>query len=199
MEYNTKRTSLTIPEYGRHVQNMINHAITIEDTQEQQECVDNIIHFMGQMNPHLRDVKDFTHKLWDHLHIMSDFKLNIKSPYKKPEIETLTAKPGKMDYPKNKIRFSYYGNTISNMINTAKKMKDPEQGILTGMIANQMKKSYILFNQNSVDNNIIKLHLKQLSDNELTLDEDFQFIRSSSLRQNKKPNHKKKNYKKKNK
>ena len=85
------------------------------------------------------------------------------------------------------------------MINKAKKMKDPEKGILTGMIANLMKKSYILFNQNSFDNNIIKLHLKQLSDNELTLDEDFQFIRSSSLRQNKKPNHKKKNYKKKNK
>ncbi len=199
MEYNTKRKSLIIPEYGRHVQNMINHAITIKNKKEQQECVENIIHFMGQMNPHLRDVKEFTHKLWDHLHIMSGLKLDIKSPYKKPELETLTAQPDKMNYPKNRIRFSYYGNTIPKMINTAKKMKDPEKSILTGMIANQMKKSYILFNQNSVDNNIIKLHLKQLSDNELTLDDDFQFIRSSSLRQNKKPTHKKKTYKKKNK
>ena len=70
--------------YGRHVQNMINHALTIKDEKEQQECVDAIIAFMGQMNPHLRDVKEFTHKLWDHLHIMSDFKLNVKSPYPIP-------------------------------------------------------------------------------------------------------------------
>ena len=201
MEYNTKREPLTIPEYGRHVQKMISHAITISDKAEQQKCVDAIITFMGQMNPHLRDVKEFTHKLWDHLHIMSDFKLDIESPYEKPEIEKLEEKPERMNYPKNKIRFSYYGNTIPNMIATAISMKGTEKEILTGMIANQMKKSYILFNQGSVDNKTIKLHLNQLSEGNLTLAEDFQFIRSASVRQNtgkanKKPQ-KKKNYKKK--
>ena len=201
MEYNTKREPLTIPEYGRHVQKMISHAVAINDKAEQQKCVDAIITFMGQMNPHLRDVKEFTHKLWDHLHIMSDFKLDIESPYTKPEIAKLEERPEKMTYPGNKIRFSYYGNTIEIMIATAIKMDADKKEIMTGMIANQMKKSYILFNASSVDNNMIRLHLKQMSDNQLTLADDFEFIRSASVRQgggnSKKKTQKKKNYKKK--
>ena len=201
MEYNTEREQLIIPEYGRHVQKMINHATTLSDKVEQQKCVDAIISFMGQMNPHLRDVKEFTHKLWDHLHIMSDFKLDIESPYAKPEIAKLEERPEKMTYPGNKIRFSYYGNTIETMISTAIKMDADKKEIMTGMIANQMKKSYILFNASSVDNNMIRLHLKQMSDNQLTLADDFEFIRSASVRQNtgkaNKQKQKKKNYKKK--
>ena len=201
MEYNTEREQLIIPEYGRHVQKMINHATTLSDKVEQQKCVDAIIAFMGQMNPHLRDVKEFTHKLWDHLHIMSDFKLEIESPYAKPEIAKLEERPEKMTYPGNKIRFSYYGNTIETMIATAIKMDADKKEIMTGMIANQMKKSYILFNASSVDNNMIRLHLKQMSDNQLTLADDFEFIRSASVRQNtgkaNKKTQKKKNYKKK--
>jgi len=205
MQYNTKREHLTIPEYGRHVQKMINHAISIPTKKEQQECVDAIIAYMGHMNPHLRDVKEFTHKLWDHLHIMSNFSLEVTSPYPKPQIEKLAEKPSAVQYPGKKIKFSYYGGTIPEMIKTAIMLKDPEKEIMTGMIANQMKKSYILFNESSVDNNIIKLHLKQLSDGALTLADDFQFIRSASVRQernNKKNSGKrklfKKNYKKSN-
>ena len=200
MEYNTEREHLIIPEYGRHVQRMIAHATSLTDKAEQQKCVDAIIAFMGQMNPHLRDVKEFTHKLWDHLHIMSDFKLDVKSPYPKPEIEKLEERPEKMTYPVNKIKFSYYGNTIQTMIEEGLKMEGEEKTIMTGMIANQMKKSYILFNESSVDNNMIRLHLKQMSNNQLTLADDFEFIRSASVRQgissNKKSNGKKKNYKK---
>ena len=201
MQYNTQKKNLKMPEYGRHVQDMINHAISLSEKKEQQKCVDSIIAFMGQMNPHLRDVKEFTHKLWDHLHIMSNFQLDVKSPYPKPEIEKLTSKPDKMQYPGANIKFSYYGRTIPNMIDTALKLKGPEKEIMTGMIANQMKKSYILFNESSVDNNVIKLHLKQLSNNELILADDFEFIRSASVRQgganHKKNNGKKKNFKKK--
>jgi hypothetical protein len=201
MEYNTAKDHLTMPEYGRHVQTMINHAISLTDKKEQQECVDAIITFMGQMNPHLRDIKEFTHKLWDHLHIMSDFKLNLESPYTKPEMEKLAKKPGQMKYPGNKIKFSYYGSTIPTMIEKALTLKGNEKEIITGMIANQMKKSYILFNESSVDNNIIRLHLKQLSDGGLELSDDFQFIRSASVRpigvnNNKKNNGKKKTFKK---
>ena len=200
MEYNTEREHLIIPEYGRHVQRMIAHATSLTDKAEQQKCVDAIIAFMGQMNPHLRDVKEFTHKLWDHLHIMSDFKLDVKSPYPKPEIEKLEERPEKMTYPGNKIKFSYYGNTIQTMIEEGLKLEGEEKTIMTGMIANQMKKSYILFNESSVDNNMIRLHLKQMSNNQLTLADDFEFIRSASVRQgissNKKSNGKKKNYKK---
>tara|TARA_B100000945_G_C20420004_1_gene617416 strand:+ start:2082 stop:2696 length:615 start_codon:yes stop_codon:yes gene_type:complete len=194
MQYNTVKDQLTIPEYGRHVQTMINHAVSINDKKKQQKCVDSIITFMGQMNPHLRDVKEFTHKLWDHLHIMSDFKLNVNSPYPKPEMEKLAEKPDPMKYPGNKIKFSYYGKTIPNMIETALTLSGSEKEIMTGMIANQMKKSYILFNESSVDNNIIKAHLKQLSNGRLELANDFEFIRSASVRQG--GNHYKKNKKK---
>ena len=98
---------------------MISHALTLKDKDKQQKCVDAIIKFMGQMNPHLRDIKEFSHKLWDHLHIMSNFELDLDSPYPKPEAEKLKEKPKRMSYPKNKIRFSYYGNTISSMIDVA--------------------------------------------------------------------------------
>ena len=201
MEYNTTKDHLTMPEYGRHVQTMINHAISLTDKKQQQECVDAIITFMGQMNPHLRDVKEFTHKLWDHLHIMSDFQLNVQSPYPKPELEKLSEKPVAMKYPGNKIKFSYYGSTIPDMIAAALVIDGTEKEIMTGMIANQMKKSYILFNESSVDNNIIRLHLKQLSNGNLVLADDFQFIRSASVRpvgsnNNKKNNVKKKTFKK---
>ena len=201
MEYNTEREQLIIPEYGRHVQTMINHATALTDKAEQQKCVNAIIDFMGQMNPHLRDVKEFTHKLWDHLHIMSDFKLDIESPYEKPEIEKLEERPEKMTYPGNKIKFSYYGNTIQTMIEEGMKMEGEEKIIMAGMTANQMKKSYILFNESSVDNNMIRLHLKQMSNNELVLADDFEFIRSASVRQgagnaSKKINSKKKTFKK---
>lgn len=188
-----------MPEYGRHVQSMINHAITLNDKKKQQECVDSIIAFMGQMNPHLRDVKEFTHKLWDHLHIMSNFELKVKSPYPMPELKKLAEKPTRMNYPGNNIKFSYYGNTIPNMIKTAMTLQEPEKEIITGMIANQMKKSYILFNERSVDNNIIKSHLKQMSNGHLILADDFQFIRSASVRNpnsNSKKNNKKRNFKK---
>lgn len=198
MQYNTKKNTLIMPEYGRHVHNMISHAVSLKDKKTQQKCVESIISFMGQLNPHLRDVKAYTHKLWDHLHIMSNFQLNVESPYPKPEEKKLYEKPPKMNYPSSDIRFSYYGNTITSMIKKAIKMKDDQKEILTGMIANQMKKSYILFNKSSVDNNVIKQHLHQLSNGELKLSEDFVFIRSASVRQtsSKKHNAKKKNFKK---
>tara|TARA_B100000900_G_scaffold74481_1_gene59431 strand:+ start:3418 stop:4032 length:615 start_codon:yes stop_codon:yes gene_type:complete len=199
MQYNTTKDALVMPEYGRNVHSMINHAMSLKDKKKQQECVESIIKFMGQMNPHLRDVKAYTHKLWDHLHIMSNFQLNVDSPYPKPEIQKLYKKPPKMEYSSNNIRFSYYGNTITSMIKKAINMKEPEKEILTGMIANQMKKSHILFNKSSVDNNVIKQHLNQLSNGELKLSDDFEFIRSASVRQGngKKYHGKKKNFKKK--
>ena len=182
MEYNTDRDELIIPEYGRHVQKMVAHATSLEDKEEKTKCVQSIIQFMGQMNPHLRDVKEFTHKLWDHLFIMSDFKLDTESPYPLPEIEKLQAKPNKMEYPKTKVKFPFYGSTLEGMIELARKLEiGREREIMTGMIANHMKKSYLLFNKNSVNNETIKLHLGQLCNNELKLADDFEFIKSDSV------------------
>lgn len=182
MQYNTARNHLILPEYGRNVQKMVEHASNIKDKSERDKCVKSIIDFMGQMNPQLRDIKEFTHKLWDHLFIMSQFQLEATSPYPMPEIEKLKERPEKMPYPKNKIKFPFYGAALENMINYAVKQEDSrEKEIMTGMIANHMKKSYLLFNKHSVSNDTIILHLKQLSNNTLKLPSDFEFIRSSSV------------------
>jgi len=182
MQYNTARNHLILPEYGRNVQKMVEHASNIKDKSERDKCVKSIIDFMGQMNPQLRDIKEFTHKLCDHLFIMSQFQLDATSPYPMPEIEKLKERPQKMPYPKNKIKFPFYGAALENMINYAVKQEDNrEKEIMTGMIANHMKKSYLLFNKHSVSNDTIILHLKQLSNNTLKLPSDFEFIRSSSV------------------
>lgn len=182
MQYNTARNHLILPEYGRNVQKMVEHASNIKDKSERDKCVKSIIDFMGQMNPQLRDIKEFTHKLWDHLFIMSQFQLDATSPYPLPEIEKLKERPQKMPYPKNKIKFPFYGAALENMIHYAVKQEDNrEKEIMTGMIANHMKKSYLLFNKHSVSNDTIILHLKQLSNNTLKLPSDFEFIRSSSV------------------
>ena len=182
MQYNTARNHLILPEYGRNVQKMVEHASNIKDKSERDKCVKSIIDFMGQMNPQLRDIKEFTHKLWDHLFIMSQFQLDTTSPYPMPEIEKLKQRPQKMPYPKNKIKFPFYGAALENMISYAVKQEDNrEKEIMTGMIANHMKKSYLLFNKHSVSNDTIMLHLNQLSNNTLKLPSDFEFIRSSSV------------------
>ena len=182
MQYNTVRNHLILPEYGRNVQKMVEHASNIKDKSERDKCVKSIIDFMGQMNPQLRDIKEFTHKLWDHLFIMSQFQLDATSPYPMPEIEKLKERPQKMPYPKNKIKFPFYGAALENMIHYAVKQEDNrEKEIMTGMIANHMKKSYLLFNKHSVSNDTIILHLNQLSNNTLKLPSDFEFIRSSSV------------------
>jgi len=161
---------------------MVEHASNIKDKSERDKCVKSIIDFMGQMNPQLRDIKEFTHKLWDHLFIMSQFQLEATSPYPMPEIEKLKERPQKMPYPKNKIKFPFYGAALENMISYAVKQEDNrEKEIMTGMIANHMKKSYLLFNKHSVSNDTIILHLNQLSNNNLKLPSDFEFIRSSSV------------------
>ena len=177
MEYNTKREHLIIPEYGRHVQKMIAHATNLKDKAEQQKCVNAIIAFMGQRNPHLRDIKDFTHKLWDHLFIMSNFQIDVESPYPKPEKEKLEEKPKKMDYPKTKIRFPFYGVNIEKMIAYACTMEEGElKEIMAGMIANHMKKDYICWNKAFVNDETILKHLNQLSEGKVKTHADFQLI-----------------------
>ena len=193
MKYNTARDHLVLPEYGRNVQKMVDHATTIQNKEERNKCVKTIIDFMGQMNPQLRDLKEFNHKLWDDLFIISKFQLEADSPYPLPEPKKLDERPEKMPYPKNKIKFPFYGAALENMIRYAVNQNEGrDKEIMTGMIANHMKKSYLLFNKHSVSNDTIILHLKQLSDNKLILPKDFEFIRSSSVINKSQRNYKKK-------
>ena len=190
MDYNTNRPHLIIPEYGRNIQKMVEYAITIENRDERNKIAQAIISVMGQLNPHLRDIVDFKHKLWDHLFIISGFRLDVDSPYPRPNKETIYKKPDPMDYPQSKIRYKHYGKTIELLINKAASMeKNEEQETLIKVIANLMKKSYLTWNRESVDDRLIINDLKNLSKGEIQLDEDFQLdLTNEILAKNKKRN-----------
>ena len=119
MIYNTQQKRMPLPEYGRSIQNMVDHALTIQDRAERQRCANTIINIMGGLFPHLRDVPDFKHKLWDHLAIMSDFKLDIDYPYTVIQNDKLVTKPDSVLYPRTRIRYRHYGRTIEVLIQKA--------------------------------------------------------------------------------
>jgi hypothetical protein len=183
MDYNTQQEKLIIPEYGRNIQNMINYCVAIEDRAERNICAKAIIQVMGQLNPHLRDIADINHKLWDHLFIISKFKLDVDSPYPKPNAETFITKPKMLRYPSGKIRYKHYGKTIEEIIKKAKEMPEgPERNELTRQIANHLKKSYLNWNKDSITDDVVFKNLKELSDGELKMDENTVLSSHQELR-----------------
>jgi hypothetical protein len=195
LEYNTSRNKLVISEYGRNIQKLVEHAIEIKDKKDRQRFVEGIINIMGDLNPHLRDVADFKHKLWDHLYVISDFKLDVDSPYEKPVIEKLFEKPEPLDYPNSKIKYNHYGKVIEKMILEAIKMEDKElKNKLVIAIANQMKKSYVNWNLDFVEDEVIFNHLKKLSNNKLEIQEGVELSKfTPNIKQNSSSKKKKKN------
>ena len=176
MDYNTQRKHLVLPEYGRHIQQMVDQLLDIEDSNERSKQAKGIITVMGNMNPHLRDINDFKHKLWDHLHIMADFKLDIDSPYPKPDKQVIYEKPKHVPYPSHPIKFKHYGRSISQMIEKAVEMEDGEQKeALTSLIANHMKKSCQTWNKESVSPEDIIRDIEELSNGKLKIAPDFKF------------------------
>jgi len=189
MTYNTQRERLIIPEYGRNIQQMVQLAMEIEDRDERNKAAKMIIQVMGQVNPHLRDVGDFAHKLWDHLFIISDFTLDVDSPFEKPEAEALNKKPQPLKYPNQNIKYKHYGKTIESIIEAAIELEDGEmKQRFTEQIANLMKKSYLNWNRDTVNDIVIREHLEILSKGKLTLDPSFEFEATNDLlgKQNKK-------------
>lgn len=173
MKYNTQEKKLPMPEYGRAVQKMVDHAVTIEDRAERQCCADTIIAVMGNMYPQLRDMPDFKHKLWDHLAVMADFKLDIDYPYEVAGPEALHAIPQRIEYPKGNIRYRHYGRCVEEMMKMACAMPDGEErNQLLRLIAAQMKKEYILWNKESVEDSKIIEDIKEYSDGAICLNED---------------------------
>jgi hypothetical protein len=171
LEYNTERPNLIIPEYGRNIKKMIDHAISVDDRELRNKIAQSIITVMGQLNPHLRDITDFTHKLWDHLFIISDFKLDVDSPYPKPTKETFSGKPERINYPKKDIKYLHYGKNIEIMIEKVVSMEEgQEKNAFTEAIANTMKRFYIQWNQESVNDEVILGHLRMLSKGKLNLE-----------------------------
>ncbi len=173
MDYNTSRRGLVLPEYGRNIQRMVNHVKTIEDREERNRLAKAIIQIMGTMNPHLRDVADFKHKLWDHLAIISDFELDVDSPYPKPTREQIFKKPERLKYlHSDDIRFKHYGRVLEDMIDKAITYPDGEEkNYLIEVILNLMKKSYLNWNRETVSDELIIHDLVYLSKNRLTVPE----------------------------
>lgn len=212
MEYNTTRPKMLLPEYGRNVQKMIAHALQIESREERNKAARAIIEVMGQLNPHLRDVDDFRHKLWTHLFVMSDFKLEVDSPYEIPKQEALNSKPELMCYPKSKIRYGHYGKYTQAILKQSKEIEQTdEKEYLKNTMANFMKKQYLAYNNDTVENHVIANQLKELSQGELILENPDDLINTNTIlksmgihpnkRNNKKnqKNQKKKNYQHRNK
>ena len=177
IEYNTERPKLIIPEYGRHIQKMVDQAIAIEDKIERNKVAKSIINVMGNLNPHLRDVPDFQPMLWDQLFIISDFKLDVDSPYPIPTREELMEHPDPLGYPQNHPKYRFYGNNIKRMIDVAVSWEDGDKKeglILT--IANHMKKCFLNWNKDTVEDDVIFAHLFELSEGKINLknsDEDL--------------------------
>ena len=171
MEYNTSRPQMLLPEYGRNVQKMIAHAMEIGNREERNRAAKAIIEVMGQLNPHLRDVDDYRHKLWTHLFIMSDFSLDVDSPYEIPKQESLAEKPQLMKYPKSRIKFGHYGQYTQKILHTAKGLtNEDEKEYLTSVMGNFMKKQYLVHNNSAVENDAIADQLFELSDGVLKMD-----------------------------
>jgi hypothetical protein len=203
--YNTQRPQMHIPEYGRNVQKMVDFAVSLKDKTERQKVANAIIKVMGELNPHLRDVEEYKPKLWTHLFIMSDFKLDVDSPYPKPEREKLAGKPDKVAYPQTRIKIGHYGKTVEKMIAKALEMdKGEERTALEKYIAALMKRFYITFNSKSVEDEMILDHLSKLSDGEIQLfDTSFlpttnEILRTSGGTSNKPKSNKNRNNKNKN-
>jgi len=207
IEYNTEREHLIIPEYGRHIQKMINYAKAQKDKEERNKLAKAIISVMGNLQPHLRDVADFQHKLWDQLFIMSNFELDVDSPFDKPSKEELSERPKPLDYPQNFPKYRFYGNNIKTMIDVANTWEDGEmKEALVFTIANHMKKCFLNWNKDTVEDDIIFQHLYELSDGKLNLKNTQEGLTDANrlMKSNKKynsnsnNNNGKKNYHKKN-
>lgn len=168
LQYNTTRKQLIIPEYGRHIHKMIELVKEETNIDERNKKAKAIIGVMGNLNPHLRDVPDFQHKLWDQFFIMANFDIEVDSPFDKPQKEILDMKPEKLAYPQNFPKYRFYGNNIKRMIDVAVDWEEGElKDVLVFTIANHMKKNFLSWNKDTVEDVLILAHLEELSGGKL--------------------------------
>jgi hypothetical protein len=182
MEYNSNLQKLIMPEYGRNIQNMVSHIMTIENRDERQRAAQTVIDVMGNLYTYLRDIDDFKHKLWDHLAIMSDFKLDIDYPYEIPQPEMFTSKPKIVPYNTGNIKYRHYGIVVQKMIKrTAELEEGAEKDALVQMIADHMKKCYLTWNKETVDDIKVMADFQELSKGRIDVPQDFQLKDSKDL------------------
>ena len=182
MEYNTTRNHLEMPEYGRNVQKMILYAISIEDREKRLKIAHVIVNIMAQMHPKLRETADYKHKLWDHLCIISDWEIDVDGPYPAPSKDILISKPQRVPYSDAKIKYKPYGKNIEQLIEKAIAYEDgPGKDAFMKSIANQLKKSYLNWNRDSVNDELIFKHFSDLSEGKLVIKGDFKLNETSDI------------------
>jgi hypothetical protein len=182
MEYNTGRPKLIIPEYGRNIQKMVDYAMTIEDREKRTNIAKTIIQIMSQVNPAVKETIEYKQKLWDHLFIISDFKLDVDSPYPVPSPESFEVRPEKVAYSTKTFRYGHYGKNIEKIIEKVATMEDgPEKDAQVNIIANHLKKAFLTWNRDSVNDEVIYEHLAELSKNKLKLSEDARLQQTHEL------------------
>lgn len=168
MEYNTTRNHLVMREYGRHIQKMIEYLLSLEDKEARQRNAYSVIELMGFLNPHLKNVEDFRHKLWDHLFLISDFKLEVASPYPIPTRETLRARPQPLKYPKRYPKFSHLGKNLELVINKALAEENPDKRSgFANAVAYYMKLAYNNWHKETVHDDAIQSELTNLTNGQL--------------------------------
>ncbi len=185
MEYNTKRNQLIIPEYGRNIQKMVEYALSIKDRKERTEFANSIIDSMANVNAEAKNMSDYKHKLWDHLFIISDYRLDVDSPYPMPDRKHRETRPEMIGYSHNQIAFRPYGRLIEEIIEEIAKMEDGEErNEQMELAAHQLKRAYLQWNRDSVDDELILKHFEELSKGELKLDDDFRLNTTRSILHN---------------
>ncbi|HEU4716589.1 MAG TPA: DUF4290 domain-containing protein [Bacteroidia bacterium] len=182
MEYNTQQPVMAIAEYGRNVHRMIAYCLTLTDREERTRCAKTIVRVMAILNPTLREYADYEHKLWDHLHIMSGYNLDVDSPFAKPEKAALDSPPEIVPYPQSNIRFKHYGKILEDLIKKAMAEEDPKnREIFTDQLAQLMKRQYLNWNRDSVNDQLIVEQLESLSGGKLKVSEQFRFLHTSEI------------------
>lgn len=181
MDYNTNRKKLPLPEYGRNIQNMVDYLFTIEDRDKRNKTAQTVIDVMGNLYPYLRDVPEFKHKLWDHLAIMSEFKLDIDYPYDPPSPDSLFEKPNRVPYNQKHIKYKHYGHIMELLIKKAAEMEGEEKEIIVEQLANQMKKLYLTWNKDAVDDEKIFMDFEELSKGNLEISKDLQLTETKAI------------------
>ncbi len=180
MEYSALKGKLIMPEYGRNVQKMVEHAVTIEDKEERTKCVNEIVEIMSNQFSYLRDVHDFKHKVWDHIAIMSNFQLDIDFPFEIIKKEELYKRPETVPYQNHSFKYKHYGRNLERMIEKASNLEEGEaKEEFIKDIANQMKKSYLLWNKDDVSDKKIFDDLRELSNGKLDVPENLFTLVSS--------------------
>ena len=177
LSYNTEKKKIIISEYGRNIQEMIQYLTEIPDRAKRTETAEFIVSVMEQMNPQVTESSDYKHKLWDHMHIISDFKLDVDSPYEVPTVEGQISRPRHVDYQNNNIRFGHYGQYVVKMIKAASEIEDEEtRNAVALSIANQMEREYVEWNRNVINDLVVIEDLYSISDGKISLPDDTRLI-----------------------